>query len=148
LGNTFDFRSGSNTAANAFFKTSASVALSCTFSNCAVFASGPLLIWKTGDTVASDNNAVVMLGNYFGSKDVTLKTWAQWQALGLDTHSVTNASLCLDAHYRPYAKTPCWNAGAEIGPATDLTGKLFQSRRTVGAYEYVTPQPSFLMRYH
>lgn len=92
------------------------------------------------DTLLFDHNIYLTTGaalikNYQGSD----RNFAQWQALGFDTHSV-NTNPCLSAtSYRPYAKTPCWTTGAELGPATDITGKLFQSRKTCGAYEFAIP---------
>lgn len=98
----------------------------------------------TNDVVHFDNN--VWMSNSEGtviSTNNTRLTFAQWQATGMDTHG-TNADPALSANYRPYAKTPTWNIGLENGPAIDYSGKLFQSRRTAGAYEYVVPNAQFL----
>ena len=72
------------------------------------------------------------------------RTLAQWKTLGFDAGSV-DTNPCLNANLRPYSKTPTWTLGTELGPLEDYTGKLFQNRRTAGAYEYVTDNPRALM---
>lgn len=69
---------------------------------------------------------------------VSNRTLGQWQGLGFDAGTV-NQDPCLSANYRPYAKTPCWNVGGKLGPLVDFSGKLYQSRRTAGAYEFDPP---------
>lgn len=109
-------------------------------------AAMPVFRTKTNDVIVSDHNAVVMIGQANFYYNGNYGTWSQWKTeWSADANSITNTSACLGPGYRPYTKTPCWNAGEELGPATDFTGKLFQSRRTAGAYEYVTPQPTLLM---
>lgn len=114
--------------------------------NNAILAGIRLATFEGSGTVLSDRNEWVIQSPYlYADTGSNYRTWADWLASGYDAHSVTNVSACLDSRYRPYAKTPCWTVGTELGPATDFTGKLFQSRRTAGAYEYVTPQPTLLM---
>lgn len=93
------------------------------------------------DTITGQNN-VFKLGddglvafNFYNGGGSSDRTFSQWQGLGFDTSS-SSSNPCLNSTYHPYAKTPCWTTGAELGPAIDFTGKLFQSRRTAGAYEY------------
>lgn len=94
----------------------------------------------TANTMTSSNNVYKLeasLGQIAKLLDgaATIYTLATWQAAGYDANSV-NQDPCLSTTHRPYAKTPCWNIGVEVGPALDFTGKLYQSRRTCGAYEY------------
>lgn len=107
---------------------------------------------------ATDTDSILMTNNvyklgtgslvataYDDGGGVSNRTLTQWQALGFDAGTV-NQDPCLSSNYRPYAKTPTWNIGTKLGPLTDYTGKLFQSRQTVGAYEYVTPNSRFIFR--
>lgn len=144
--NLFDL-SRSITNQNPYFKTHTSNATTVTNLNNIILAGDAYFRMKTNDTIVSDHNEVVMQNQKFFilASDSSQFTWAQWLALGFDGNSVTNLSPCLDSRYRPYAKTPSWNVGTDLGPQVDYTGKLFQSRRTAGPYEYVTPNVRFLM---
>lgn len=143
VGNTMDARvNGGNQLNSSLLHTDAATATVWTFKDNIFLmpqdANNTVwLHYKNADTIISDNNVfmVAPAGKVAKSEEDGDKTWAQWQGLAHDAASVTN-NPCLDTKWRPYAKTPCWNTGVEIGPLTDLTGKLFQSRRTCGAYEY------------
>lgn len=123
--------------------------LSWTVTNCIVANNYPVEYWASSvskSLVAMDYNvlwpkdptALVTLDSL-----VTTNSWAVYHAT-YEPNS-DSADPCLDTRYRPYAKTPTWNIGTELGPMTDYTGKMFQSRRTAGAYEYVTDNPRLLM---
>jgi hypothetical protein len=152
LGCTIDTRANASVGGKSLWKKN--VACSPVFTNC-VFLVDPskdfalLAGFSNTDTVKMDNN-VYMLGSalnvmkgYNDGAATEDRTLTQWKALGFDTASV-NQDPCIDLRRRPYAKTPCGNVGADLGPMTDYTGKMFQSRRTAGAYEYVIPRPQFI----
>lgn len=155
IGNTFDLSliPSSDIATRGWIERVGPITLACSNNVLIVPTGTQYTMIRTAtntDTLLMDNN-VYLLGSsnyvanaYNGGSAASGTTLAAWQALGFDTHSVS-ASPCFGPGWRPYAKTPCWNTGAEFGPSTDYTGKLFQSRRTAGAYEYVTSQPTFLM---
>lgn len=98
----------------------------------------------SSDTITMDSNVYVLGSSLFvalsynDGSTTSDRTLAQWQALGFDLGTV-NSDPCLGANHRPYAKTPCWNVGSNLGALIDYSGKLFQSRRTAGAYEYDPP---------
>lgn len=110
-----------------------------------------LNLFTTNDVLALGNNVYqsgitnIICTTYNDGTTTTNRNFTQWRALGFDAGSV-NQNACLDSRLRPYSKTPCWNVGAELGPLIDYSGKLFQSRRTAGAYEYMTPAPWRLTR--
>lgn len=118
--------------------------------NLVIFGAADMSMFKNftnTDTLTVSNNVYQITAaqttfakNYNGST----RSFAQWQGLGFDANSLS-ANPCLDSRYRPYAKTPSRNVGVELGPLTDYAGKLFQSRRTAGAFEYVTDNPRALM---
>lgn len=143
---TFDFSGipSANQATAAFFNRIGNTILSFS-NNVVIVPSGTNYTvfggFTTNDTLAVNRN-VYRLGpsakvvySYNDGLSTSDRTFSQWQSLGFDANSV-NQEPCFDSRYRPYSKTPGWTIGAEFGPATDFTGKLFQSRRTAGAYEY------------
>lgn len=143
-GCTFDARNISTSASgNSILKTHASDAMVLTVTNCATYLTQnadevTFVKYKAADTLTLDYNVYKLnpAGTIARDQDAgTTKTWAQWQALGHDAHGASK-DPAMDTRWRPYAKTPCWVTGTELGPAMDLTGKVFQSRRTCGAYEY------------
>lgn len=143
LNNTFDM-SLMPTNTFSYLKTANSTNSTYVLSNNVIICYAPVIRTKATDTVTSDNNVVVLAQPYFFQTS-TNATWPVWLSTwSTDTHSQTNTYTALDSRYRPYSKTPLWNIGAELGPATDFTGKLYQSRRTAGAYEYTVPNPQFL----
>jgi hypothetical protein len=94
----------------------------------------------SADTLIFGNN-VYQLGSSgfvvknFNDGNVTAnRTLAQWQALGKDLGS-QNANPQLDSGYRPVGQSPAIDAGVELGPLSDFSGRFFQSRRTIGALE-------------
>jgi hypothetical protein len=97
---------------------------------------------KTGfDVLTFDYNAYSQLANsvavfYNNGSGASNYTFAQWQAIGYDTHSFQLASLALDANLKPMAGSPVINAGVNLGPMQDYTGKSFTQRNDIGAYEY------------
>jgi hypothetical protein len=150
-GCTFDARSTTNTAGNlVMIKSDPSIAATISVSNSVILlpnnaADITLLRYKSTDTLNFNNNVWLPNAQAHVTSDTgTEKTWAQWQALPQDAASSTN-NAAIDSRYRPYAKTPTWNVATDRGASIDYTGKLFQSRRTAGAYEYVTDNPMFLM---
>lgn len=143
---TIDIR----TAGNALFLRNAT--LTNTFENNVVIATASAAIIgnaSTNDVLVFRNNVYDGTGNiaylYNSGASTNSRTFAQWVSLGFDLTSV-NQNACLGPNYRPYAKTPTWNVGLELGPSTDYTGKLFQSRRTAGAYEYAPPIPRGILK--
>lgn len=104
---------------------------------------------NTADTVTCSNNVYRLeaTAGYVAKLldgAATVYTLTTWKAAGKDANTL-NSDPCLSANYRPYAKTPCWNVGVELGPLTDYSNKLYQSRRTVGAYEYTTLKPDYIL---
>lgn len=153
-GCTFDARNlAVSQIFNSVLKTDLTTAMTLNASNCIILLtqdanSISFFTYKNTDTVNMDRNVflpsasgVVMRDNTGGSN----KTLAQWQAASSQDANSLATNPCLSSSYRPYAKTPCWNVGAELGPAIDFSGKLYQSRRTAGAYEYDPPTASFLI---
>jgi hypothetical protein len=70
------------------------------------------------------------------------RTLAQWQALGKDAGSFNSAALGLSG-YKPAQGSPVIDAGINLGPLEDYTGKVFNPRNDIGAYEYfLVPVPS------
>jgi hypothetical protein len=77
------------------------------------------------------------LASYQGSS----KSWAQWQALGLDAHGV-NSNPNLDASYIPQEGSPAIgvaNVRAEF--TVDKAGVVRGAAWDIGAYEYVAASP-------
>lgn len=129
---------------------------SVTFRNCVFILNSSashaiLKDFLSTDTIVMDNNCFVLGSlskvalSYNDGSTTADRTFAQWQALGFDSGSVVSDPR-LSANYRPYSKIPTWHTGAEIGPFSDYSGKVFQSRRTAGAYEYATPNPRFIFK--
>lgn len=86
--------------------------------------------WRVGGTPDADANFAVVEG--------VTKTWAQWKALGLDTHSVFRDPLFTAAKdLTPQAGSPCINAGTPIGVITkDVNGVVRSATTpTIGAIE-------------
>ncbi len=109
----------------------------------------PLLYGATNsDTITFDHNAYNLgsgttLVRDYGNGAASL-TFAQWQSVGQDCiNSTLNASLQLQNDV-PQSGSPLLNAGVDFGPATDVTGTVYQHRDTIGAYEgsaaYLAPQ--------
>lgn len=58
----------------------------------------------------------------------------QWQAMGHDIGSLATDAL-VDAWLLPLAGSPLINAGHDLVPPVDFSGRFFSSRRTIGAQE-------------
>lgn len=101
-----------------------------------------------GNTWTGDHNVYVpcIVGGYLMNSNSAMITWSTWVASGHDANGRTNTSLCIDTKYHPYAKTPAWTTGLDIGAALDYTSKLYQSRRTAGAYEYHADEMMLISR--
>lgn len=147
-GCTIDLRGNSSGTGHTLYQRNA--ACSLTFKNNLFLSKTgvdhvPFYQFAAADGVTCDYN-IYILGtsqyvaySFNDGSSTSHRTFAQWQSLGYDTHSVI-ADPKIGANHKPYAKTPCWTTGTELGPATDITGKLFQSRRTCGAYEFTIPE--------
>jgi hypothetical protein len=108
----------------------------------------PLLYNITsGDVLNFDHNAynlgagTTLVRQYNGTGSLT---FAQWQALGLDSiNSTLNANLLLQNDV-PQSDSPLFNAGVDLGAGPDVTGTNYAHRDTIGAYEgsagYLAPQ--------
>lgn len=117
------------------------------FTNNVVVGSGTTLLMSVDNTnFLSDNNVFwQQTGTLNMALATTNKTFAQWQSVGYFDQSSANANPCFGPAFRPYAKTPCVNTALSIGAGVDFTGKTFQTRKTAGAYEYVTLKPDFIL---
>jgi hypothetical protein len=63
-------------------------------------------------------------------------TFAQWQAAGFDSGSVSTCDVRLNPITEaPYSDSILRKVGAQQGPVTDFTGLLHRNRRTAGAIE-------------
>jgi hypothetical protein len=92
--------------------------------------------WRVGGTPDSDAT--------FASVAGVTKTFAQWQALGLDTHSKFRDPLFTAAkNLLPTALSPCIGAGAAIGVVTkDVVGTARSATApTIGAFEVSSTPP-------
>lgn len=93
------------------------------------------------DTLTITNNAYRLGKNtevafqYNDGSTTAARTFAQWQTLGFDANSVNSSNLLLAANYRPIRGSPVINAGVDLGPLVDYSGRLFQVRNDIGAYE-------------
>lgn len=78
--------------------------------------------------------------NGFWLDNVTWKTYTQWKALGANYDSTsqqkTNSELLLRTSLRPSHLSPLVNFATERVSSSDVTGEVFLSRKTAGAYEY------------
>jgi hypothetical protein len=80
----------------------------------------------------------------FGSSN-TSKTWAQWQALGYDTHAVvgnplfTNGSGAFDlaTDFTLQPGSPAIHAGTVVGLTQDFAGNLISGVPDIGAFEFI-----------
>lgn len=61
-------------------------------------------------------------------------TLSQWQNLGYDSQSFSPVDPALQG-LRPISSSPLINAGQDIGPLEDYSGRSFQHRNDIGAYE-------------
>ncbi|MFI5378421.1 MAG: dockerin type I domain-containing protein [Tepidisphaerales bacterium] len=96
---------------------------------------------SASDTVLFEGNAYVLgpnkifAANYNGGGQYT---FADWQALG-PGHDVTNSfattSPQVDAGYRPLGQSVLIDAGINLGSADDYTGKVWDARDDIGAFE-------------
>ncbi len=108
--------------------------------------------FTNGDTLVSTNNACEFHGQtnmakaYNPGGGAVDKTFAQWQALGFDANSINSANLSLAADYKPHAGSPVINAGVDLGPLVDYTGRLFSPRNDIGAFEFVPSNISLIRR--
>lgn len=102
----------------------------------------------TNLTLTADHNQYVFRVN-FGTMfavNGTLKTPAQWVALGLDTHSVFTyvglatealpSSLGLGTDYFPLSTSAILNTSASTAGTGDAMGQTYDLRKTPGMYEY------------
>ena len=81
-------------------------------------------------------NSFIASQNYTTNGTTSNMTFAQWQALGFDTHSVVTDSPNLKTgNYVPASSNPCLAFGVDIGPLDDYSGTVYPDRETVGAYE-------------
>lgn len=111
--------------------------------NIMVSPNGLLMVLELGlDAGKADNNLLYTGGvNVVQLPGGQLKSWAQWQALGQDTHGV-NALALYDAtdEYRiNNVASPCIGAGADLSAyfTTDRDGNLRPAGQwDIGAYEY------------
>jgi hypothetical protein len=125
-------------------------ALTFTFRNNIVIATNPaiagnswalLSLAKSTNSITSDynvwwtgtNNSRVM-HQYNDGTNQSDRSFTQWQALGFDANSITNAPA-LNANYYPSNGSPVINAGFNVGPAIDFTGTNYATRNDIGAYE-------------
>jgi len=82
----------------------------------------------------------------FGSSN-TNKTWAQWQALGCDTHGIVgnplftngSGSYSLTTDFTLQPDSPAIGAGTNVGLTTDFAGNPVPSVSDIGAYEFLVP---------
>lgn len=87
--------------------------------------------------ISADNNVYFTPISQFEST-AGGRTWSQWRALGYDANSVwLKANLDANSgHLLPLmVNSPIFNAGANLGVASDLTGKPRSNNPTPGAYE-------------
>jgi hypothetical protein len=69
------------------------------------------------------------------------RSWAQWQALGIDTHSINaDPSLVSTSDLRLNSDSPALNTGIDVGLTADVVGNPVPSGSTtdIGAYEMQT----------
>lgn len=76
-----------------------------------------------------------VLDTYDDGTSVANRTLAQMQALMLDVGSFSTANPKLDADDFPALDSPLVDAGVNLGPLVDFTGRYFNTRRTIGALE-------------
>jgi len=94
----------------------------------------------SSDTLDIDNNIYYQINNAFVADfDATgvsnNKTWIQWQALGYDTDSLhTDPKIASD--YTLLDNSPAIGRGDKDYNVTDLTGKTFDVRDDIGAFEF------------
>lgn len=95
---------------------------------------------RNTDTVVCDRNVLYLGGsnkntaNYYNDGATTAnRSFAQWQALGQDTHSISTNPL-LNADYTPTASSPARNLTV-TSLTSDYIGDI-TPRVTSGAYEY------------
>ncbi len=103
--------------------------------------------FSTNSTFTISNNVYQLGGatniaaNYTNSAGVaTQPNLGQWQALGFDANSVTNADVRFDSSFRLYGDSPARDFGVSQGVASDFTGALFPNRNDAGAMEYRRPK--------
>jgi hypothetical protein len=82
--------------------------------------------------------------NYNDGSTTAARTFAQWQTLGFDAHSLnTDPALRSDYRLQPWSKAR--NAGVDIGPLIDYSGKTFKVRKDIGAYQWQVLNPQSQM---
>ncbi len=75
------------------------------------------------------------------------RTWAQWQALGFDTHGVNSDPLLISpatSDLSLQSTSPCIDAGADVGLSTDLASRRVPNGAApdIGALEWWPNAPS------
>lgn len=75
--------------------------------------------------------------SWSSNENASPRTWAQWQAMGHDAHSLHNATLLLDADGRPGTGSPALEAGVDLSAyfTTDYDEATRVAPWDIGAYE-------------
>jgi hypothetical protein len=95
------------------------------------------------DTLTVTNNAYRLGQNtqvafqYNDGSTTAARTFAQWQVLGFDANSINSTNLLLSTSYRPLRGSALIDAGTSLGSLVDYTGRLFNPRNDIGAYEFM-----------
>jgi hypothetical protein len=154
---TFDLRTAalvSGSSGGGLFKHSTNATL--TFRNNTVLlpnnvAYGIFENLTTGDTVTATNNAYyapsgVISVAYNDGSTTADRSFAQWQTLGKDANSLNVSDLMLATDFKPLKGSSVINAGTDLGPLVDYTGRLFAVRNDIGAYEFNPAQNTLIRR--
>ncbi|WP_176159605.1 hypothetical protein [Prosthecobacter debontii] len=63
------------------------------------------------------------------------RSLSEWQAFGYDQRSRWVSDLDMTSTYVPSPDGPAAHGGIDLGAGTDFTGRVFESRSSIGAYE-------------
>lgn len=102
--------------------------------------SGDLQSVQTG-TFTFDYNDYYQSGSLVLRYNGADKTWAQWQALGFDTHGVNADPMMSNpagGNFTLQSTSPCINAGTGVGLSVDFAERqvLIDAAPDIGAYEW------------
>ena len=130
---TTDQYSTTSQSKNNIFQKTGGTAVFYDIDTLANFTSDYNCFWRVGGTPDADANFANVAG--------VLKTWAQWQALGQDAHSIFRDPLFTDApggDFTLQGGSPCIAAGTHLGEVPfDFIGTARPTPPSMGAYEAV-----------
>lgn len=90
----------------------------------------------SNDGLISDYNCLYNLSTHYAAYEGATKTFATWQALGLDINSLNvNPEFTSATDFSLQSTSDCINAGTDVGLTQDILGNPIVGDEDMGSYE-------------